>query len=197
MRVVSVFYGADLERAGKFEERNDRYLGEGICIEVAGRGWEGVYSYPGIVRQHLKNAHGIITVLDADVYVPVRQLEYAAELCRIGYPLVLPYNGVVMECGEMRTFSAVGGAAVYNWDLYCGLCGGENPNMKLWGDDDNERVDRVEKFMQVPRVRGAIEHYRHARANITHEYMESNVKELEKIRKMSKEEVWKYAQTWG
>ena len=201
MRILTVYQPHETHSVA-FNYTQKMYRDTGIIREIVQDYFPGdVFSYTKMVREYLGEYEGIVAVMDADVYCGPEQLKRAGEITKRGYAFVLPYDGRVYENMGIEprgplTDKAVGGIQVYNYGVYRRMCGGENPNFKIWGDEDIERYERVKKFMRIPRIKGYITHYSHVRTEPRHEYAEANLAEANKVGKMTAEEVEEYVKTW-
>ena len=201
MRYITVYKHED-HRAEGFQYTEKFFNDAGIKREVIIDPRPGEpFSYTRSVREYLGHYRGIACVMDADVYLEPCQINDAGIVAAKGYPFVLPYDGRVFEnlgpeARGLITSAAVGGIQVFNCGVYLDMCGGENPNFKLWGEEDLERFSRVCKFARVPRIKGPLYHYAHARGLPNHDYMSNNIEEYDKVDKMTAADVEQYVKTW-
>ena len=201
MKIVIVYRHED-GRLAALSQVRELYAADNMEVEVIQAPDELVFSFTRTVREYLGEYDGIVMVCDADCYVPRRQIVQAEALCRKGYIMVSPYDGMVVEkecgavLGRVIRNDGRGGAVVLNYRPYREICRGENPNFRLWGDEDHERWERVSKFMRIPRVSGPIFHYAHPKADPGHPYAQDNLNELNKARVMSCEQIEEYVKTW-
>lgn len=129
-----------------------------------------------------------ISVWDADVIVPKRQLLESVEQLRTGsYQMAFPYEGHLLNTGNVireyyiqkryiRTLiknanmmeimygdNCVGGCFIVNLDAYRAV-GGENEEFYGWGYEDYERVTRMDrKGCKIYRSKGNAYHLTHPR----------------------------------
>ena len=165
----------------------------------------------------------IIVNWDADVIVPPMQLFLAVEELRNGADMVFPYDGrfgrmpraqwfpimnKALDIGVVRAekfkgryhgHNSVGGAVLFNKNAF--IDGGmENENMISFGPEDCERNDRFKRLgydvRQVPGTLFHMDHYVGINSSPANPQFKSNHAELEKIRKMSNEELRIYVDHW-
>jgi hypothetical protein len=171
---------------------------------------------------HLANTP-IIVNWDADVIVPPMQLFMAVEELRNGADMVFPYDGRFGRMPRIKWFpllekaldigivrdenfkgrqhghNSVGGAVMFNKAVF--IDGGmENENMISFGPEDCERNDRFKRLgYDVRRIQGTLfhmDHYVGMNSSPANPQFKSNHAELEKIRKMSDEELRDYVNHW-
>lgn len=126
--------------------------------------------------------------------VPRAQYRLLDDRVDVGCLRSLMFNG--MRPGDAKS---VGGAIF--WDSQAFLrCGLENENMISYGPEDAERYDRAMKLgFRVHRVPGVLYHIDHVlsvNSSIKHPKYPENVRELEKIRSMTKLQLEAYIESW-
>ena len=92
------------------------------------------------------------------------------------------------------------GGSIFIDSIYYVIAGMDNENMKAWGYDDDERVNRFKKLgLTVMRVNGTLYHLNHARTKNSTESIKTreNALELQRINKMSTGELIKEIETWS
>lgn len=167
-----------------------------------------------------------IAVWDADVIVPVDQLDIAMKSLRNNeVDLIFPYNGRFLDTGEacreeyllindmsvlekaqnnMKLpfgLSACGGGFLVNKQSYQ-AAGMENTNFLGWGIEDGERVKRLEILgYKVSRVNlGPMYHFTHPRGMNSlfrsEDARKKALKEYLRICNMSKAELQQEVATW-
>lgn len=162
----------------------------------------------------------IICLYDCDVFLPYNQYILARDMILSGYDMIIPYDGTAYDiprnnikhirnsdmnsinlniCKKRRK-NSIGGAIFFNKDSY--IKGGmENENFKSWGGEDDELYNRFNKLgFKVNRTIGYLLHLIHKRGSysiMNHLYYKNNVEELEKIKKMNKEQLEDYIKTWS
>lgn len=165
-----------------------------------------------------------ISLYDADVIIPVRQIKQAVRILRSGdYNSVSPYDGTFLNVdplmkemfiklqddeflevnrhkaggGIKRSF---GGCILLNRSSYV-EAGMENEEITSWGPDDIERVKRMQILgHKTLRLKGNLFHLHHERKIdsgyiSSTEYEEHMMKYLN-ITSMSKAELMNYIQNW-
>ncbi len=161
---------------------------------------------------------------DADVIVPIFQYAQAIDLLKAGTDMVFPYDGRMarvqrelypifqkeVDCGYFkgsfkgtREFDppSVGGVIMWNKENFV-FGGMENENMVNYGPEDVERVKRMNILgYKIGRVKGMCYHLDHwvgpnsgAPGN---PHYGANYAELERISKMTNQELLQEITTWG
>lgn len=154
----------------------------------------------------------INVVYDSDVVVHPVQCALAHARIAEGANAVFAYNGTVIDVAEahiapfaesldiatldpLAEGNTVPGIAAHGGALFLtrraiAESGGFNENIIGWGLEDREMVERLVKLgIIVERIEGALFHLRHQRtanSNETHPFWETNRRELEAMRAMSR-----------
>ena len=166
----------------------------------------------------------VIVNWDADVIIPPLQIiEAVYAITNKGKDMVYPYDGrfarvprtmykeldrrVDVGCLSKLVFpgmkdgdaKSVGGAIFWKDEAF--LKGGmENEKMISYGPEDAERYDRFTMLgYKIHRIKGPLYHIDHVQSmnsSVKHPHFNDNVKEHNKIRRMSKEELEAYVETW-
>jgi 2-polyprenyl-3-methyl-5-hydroxy-6-metoxy-1,4-benzoquinol methylase len=168
----------------------------------------------------------IIVNWDADMICPPLQLYLAVEAIRNGADMVYPYDGSFARVPRQQWFrpiekhldigivgatqfngkrggpmptSSVGGAVLFKKQSF--IEGGmENEYMISYAPEDCERYDRFNMLgFDVRRVPGTIYHMDHfigIDSTSRQPLFKENKAELEKIRSMTKAQLWEYVSTW-
>lgn len=126
--------------------------------------------------------------------VPRAQYRLLNERVDVGCLKGLMFNG--MKPADAKS---VGGAIF--WDSTAFLrCGLENEHMVSYGPEDAERYDRALKLgVRIHRIPGVLYHVDHIisiNSSVKHAKYPDNVRELEKIRSLTKEQLEAYIDTW-
>jgi len=165
-----------------------------------------------------------VAIWDADVMVyPEYIFDAYAMLSGQGYDAVYPYDGcfvkmkkswrykIAMDMNMVNKLTKIydgmtvykhsyGGAVIVNKNSYL-KAGLENENFKVWGREDVERYERLTKLgFNVGRTDGYLyhlEHYLGDNSTSRNDYTKQNNFELDSVRKMSREELRKYVDSWG
>ncbi len=127
--------------------------------------------------------------------VPRAQYRLLDERVDVGCLKGLMFNG--MRPADAKS---VGGAIF--WDSQAFLRAGlENENMISYGPEDAERYDRALKLgVRIHRIPGVIYHVDHilsVNSSVKHPKYPENVRELEKIRSLTKIQLEAYVDTWS
>ena len=162
-------------------------------------------------------------IWDADIIVPVNQIENSLKLVEFVSPLVLPYNGICYNVPNyiaekfrhnmdimllhkykdlmslMNPYRVVGGAFIVDVKEYKDL-GWENEYFIGWGPEDAERVRRL--FIlgrDVRRIDGVMFHLSHPKTSVGTEaerlaYITRQ--EFCKVCRMRHDELVNYVKTW-
>lgn len=146
----------------------------------------------------------IVSIWDADVVIPCKQIIDSVKALRENADVVYPYDGTFYDTSDelrrlfiqtmdisvlerhtafMRKLfgkSSVGGAFFAKKDKYeeCGL---ENEDFYGWGLEDGERYHRFAKRASVQRINGALFHLSHPRGE--NSSITSSLEDLAKRRK--------------
>lgn len=155
---------------------------------------------------------------DADVIVNIIQLLQAVKLLRKGEAAVFPYDGrfarihkndqwmdfenmdvTMMKGSRSMDPVSVGGCIMFRKDAFYEL-GMENENFISYGPEDTERVERIEKLgIEIKRIKGILYHYDHytgPNSTGNNPHFGANCAELDKIQRMTKQELRKYIDSW-
>lgn len=163
---------------------------------------------------------------DCDNIVPILQMMIGIDILRKGEAdLVYPYNGKVArvdrekyrqrlqsagwDVGVLRNIIfqgtkgidpiSVGHIVMWNKERFLEI-GGENEYFISYGPEDVERYERAEKLgVTIKRTGGCvyhIEHWRGADSSGGNRYFNRNYAELERLRKLSKEELLEEIGEW-
>src|SRR3990172_8302516 len=161
---------------------------------------------------------------DCDVIIPPMQILMAVEQLRAGADMVFPYDGRFarmprvpwygliqkhLDIGIVRNekfkggeadHNSVGGAVMFNKASF--IEGGmENQHIISFVPEDCERNDRFKMLgFDVRRTPGALFHLHHfvgVNSNGRHPHFKDNHQELEKMRKMTRDEMRAYVDTWS
>lgn len=102
---------------------------------------------------------------------------------------------------EYMHHASVGGAFFANKKLYLEI-GGENPNYQTWGNEDNDRIVRAEKFgYKIMRSPYVLYHLPHPRVGNFYHPQNNGIPdrpdELQRIMNMGIEELKAYIATWN
>jgi len=167
----------------------------------------------------------IIANWDGDVMAPYIQVERAVFLIQNkGYDVVYPYDGTFVQVDRwwydqflndpnlINTVNGIerlmyfngkisyGGAVLYNKDNFV-RAGMENEHFINHGKEDIERYMRFGKLgLKVGRVFGNLYHVKHflsENSTRRHPHHSNNMKEFEKVKAMTTEDMWSYIETWG
>jgi len=165
----------------------------------------------------------IVINWDADVIIPPMQILMAVEELRNGADMVFPYGGPFARMPKVMWFEriekaldigvvgstrfkgreadhfSVGGAVMFSKEAF--IEGGmENENFVSFGPEDVERFERFTRLgFDVRRVPGALFHMQHwvgPNSSSMNPAFRANHAELDKMRKMSVEELRAYVDTW-
>jgi hypothetical protein len=157
--------------------------------------------------------------LDADVVVPRSQWADALAQLRAGADLVFPYHGPVtdvpfahhpwLERGDFASMPTVSHTLLHPASVGCCVlwrrsayraAGMENEHFVSWGAEDDERLARALALgLDVQRSHGPLYHLRHARgpdSGADNPHFADNVRELERISAMSRDELSVEIATW-
>lgn len=167
----------------------------------------------------------IVGIWDADIIIPVEQMEKAVTTIRRGVAAIAyPFDGTFRLLGneisdrfnekpdisilfnEVKEYPpytdrpSFGGAFFVNKAIYL-QAGGENENFFGWGPEDMERVIRMEIVGYPPyRVTGSLFHLWHPISGSSginnYTQQKKNKKELVKVSGMYKPELEAYISTW-
>lgn len=159
-----------------------------------------------------------ICICDADVIIPVSQLEETVEFLRNEYAYVLPYDGslVATEEKEKTAFLETLNPGVFVvkvvWEHVCGgaiflnrknfiQAGMSNEHITSWGPDDVEQRKRMEILgFSMTQVAGPLFHLWHPRGiNSSYENQEERLRLTEeylKVASSGKVELQQYINTW-
>lgn len=177
-----------------------------------------------IINNMIKEAKtDIVAVWDADVLVPSRQVFSAHVLVNKGdCDIVYPYDGSFIKMGKSWTWRisnnldilnkfqgegedmkvvkhSFGGAFIVKKKSYL-KAGLENENFMIWGREDVERYERMNKLgYKSLRIEGSLYHLHHYigdNSSIRNDCMDRNNAELKKVTEMSEEELVSYIKTW-
>lgn len=163
---------------------------------------------------------------DCDNICPTMQMMMAIDILRRGEAeMVYPYDGRVarverekwrgklieggLDCGVFKNVifkgtrpidpSSVGHIVMWNKDVFLKI-GGENEYFISYGPEDVERYERAEKLgVTIKRVRGMayhIDHWRGVDSSGANRYFGRNYSELERLRKLSRDELLDEVQLW-
>lgn len=196
----SVFTAYTVNRAWVYGLMRQWYAELGVVFDgVLLIGGGESYRFTNACREWMRGVKGMAFVVDCDILVKPSQIEKACEEVSGGALASLAYNGLVVETanGNIKTLQGKGGAFVVDVEKYVSVCGGENPYMQGWGDDDLERWSRVEKFGRFSVGQGQALHITHPVCDIDHVNKENNLAEYMKVRDMTREQVKEYIKTWG
>lgn len=164
----------------------------------------------------------VIVNYDADVLLPTHQLRAAIQVCANGSAdFAYPYGGDFVLVPRMANYgellrgldvgflarkilqirqTSVGGCVVCNTASYWKY-GGENERMISYAPEDVERWERWHKLgALVVRIAGPLYHIEHKRGQdswVKHPYYRDNVRELERCRAMSEDELWHEIRNWS
>lgn len=163
---------------------------------------------------------------DCDNIVPIMQMMIGVDMLRRGAEMVYPYDGRVarvergkwrpllmnrgIDCGVFKGVmfkgtrpidpKSVGHIIMWNKEKFFEI-GGENENFISYGPEDVERWERAEKLgVRIERVKGIcyhIDHYIGADSSGGNKHFGANYKELERIRKLSKDQLLEDIKTWN
>lgn len=161
---------------------------------------------------------------DCDIIIPPAQLWLAAEELRHGADMVYPYDGrfgrmprpqwfgqlqQALDIGIVKgaalrgmesDHNSVGGAVLWNKESFIDA-GMENENFISFGPEDCERHDRAKLLgYDVRRTGGALFHINHwvgPNSTPDNPFFKQNNVEIDKIRKMTKQELRDYIDTWA
>ncbi len=177
-----------------------------------------------IINKMIIDATTLIVVnYDSDVFLDVdAYIDAYNKLLNTNIDLLIPYkdfwnvdkmqtkkiineelgiDNINLNICKKRRKNSVGGCIFFRRDSY--IKGGmENENFRAWGAEDDERIVRFQKLgFQVERLIEEynlyhLDHPRGINSKIHTSYYKNNVKELEKISNMNKEELEKYINTW-
>ena len=163
----------------------------------------------------------IVGIWDTDVLIHVNQITQAIEFIKNGNTMCFPYDGRFFFLNEseshelrkedinfndeLRTVNkgaslmgrpSVGGAFLVNKERYI-LLGGENEGFYGWGQEDAERVKRMEILEEpIQRIDGGLFHLYHPRGinscAMPGALEKNNIQELIDVCKMNKEQLAAY-----
>lgn len=164
----------------------------------------------------------IIANWDADILIPPMQVWMAVDRLRSGVDCVYPYDGRFARMERRRWFTplekfldigivgnaplmrrdkkeSVGGALLWRKEKFIDF-GMENEYMISYAPEDVERWERMHKLgVNVQRIDGTLYHIEHYKGQDSHngnKHFPVSKKELEKMRAMSKEQMWDYVNSW-
>jgi len=169
----------------------------------------------------------IICNHDADCILPVTQYVQTTNLIKSDkYDIIIPYGGLVYNLREedtelisrasqnekllsnipiqhckRRRSNSVGGVNFFNKEIY--IRGGMmNENLISWGADDDESIHRFrmlfpERFIRLEGVLYHICHPRNINSSMKQPHYKKNVEEMNKVGKLSKEELQNYIKEWS
>jgi hypothetical protein len=163
---------------------------------------------------------------DADMICPPLQVYMAVEALRNGEDMVYPYDGSFARVPRQQWFrtiekhldigvvgdtqfkgkrggpmptTSVGGAVLFNKQSFI-EAGMENEYMISYAPEDCERYDRFNMLgFKVSRIPGTIYHMDHfigIDSTSRQPLFQANKAEIEKIRNMTKSQLWEYVSTW-
>jgi hypothetical protein len=188
-----------------YKQNTDSYFNKMLCINE-------------VFKQFSKSR--VVSFYDVDVIFSKKDLIEASNLILSKqYDVVYPYNGyfydVPAETVEKMTAdlntpidlntcklfnkASHGGGALFDRETFeaGGMC---NPNFKNVGYDDDEIRWRFFKLgYKIGRTSGVLLHLNHFRGNTSFNYNDfttNNVNEVEKVSKMSTENLQEYIKTW-
>jgi len=162
---------------------------------------------------------------DCDNICPILQIAIGVEMLRNKEAdCVYPYDGRVARVGRQKWLKTLletnGDCGVFGGEVFRGTrsidplsvghiimfnkekffeCGGENENFISYGPEDVERWERFNKLMNVKRLKGIvyhIDHYCGPDSSGSNPYFGKNYNELERIRKMNKDQLIKEVRSW-
>lgn len=159
-----------------------------------------------------------ICICDADIIIPIKQLEATIDLLRKGDVYVLPYNGSVIFTKEeekqqfiencdpcvfdikIHLTHVCGGAIFMNRDVFMQF-GMSNEKITSWGPDDVEQKKRVEILGgSMSQTAGVLYHLAHSRGqNSTYEDNKERIRltgEYIRIASMNQTELKNYIASW-
>lgn len=159
-----------------------------------------------------------ICICDADVIIPLLQLEETVNLLRAGYSYVLPYDIFLtttdeeekalflktLDCGVFKTGIvwkyACGGAIFLNRADFI-RAGMSNEHITSWGPDDVEQKKRMEILgFSMMSVKGPLLHLWHPRGvNSSYENPEERIRlteEYVRVASCGRAELLQYIDTW-
>ena len=160
---------------------------------------------------------------DADIIIPPMQVLIAVEELRAGAEMVFPYDGRFARMprnvwlsklhkhhdigvvgaepfkGREPDHYSVGGAVMWNKEAF--VEGGmENEYFISFGPEDVERFDRFTLLgYDIRRVKGSLFHMNHfigANSSSRNPHFKANHRELDKIHRMTAEQLREYIDTW-
>ena len=176
-------------------------------------------------RMALMSNTAIICNYDADIIIPPLQMLKSIEMLRNGTDMVFPYDGrfarmprnpwfkklekfldigivsgdVFPGMNDSDNKNSVGGCVLFNKQAFLDG-GGENERIVIWGPEDAERALRFEvlgfKLSRVPGCLFHVDHFVGPNSGNSHQYVNSNRAEWQKIQDMNKEEMWAYVKSW-
>lgn len=156
-----------------------------------------------------------VCACDSDVLCDIPQILKALEYLETGSDLVFPFDGCVKNIMRLEYITnkgkkeilhygehsprSVSGIVLYNLDKFKSV-GMENEKFNGWGGEEEERYIRCAKLgLKIDRVPGNIYHLYHSRPlhdPPNFQIYSNNMKELSKVRTMSKSDLKKYISTW-
>jgi predicted glycosyltransferase involved in capsule biosynthesis len=166
----------------------------------------------------------IFCIYDCDIIIDPIFLYMGIEKIKNGVDCIIPYDGSVYNLEEsnlnntnffsmlhikntldisnckMRRSNSMGGVNMFN-SISFKRCGMMNENFKNWGAEDDEIYHRILKLsFNVERLDGKLLHLPHPRNknnSIQNEFYKSNnIKEFDKVKKMSTIELQNYINTF-
>lgn len=156
---------------------------------------------------------------DADVFIPPMQILESVHQLRQGVEIVYPYGGtfnrlernpwykILMDSNDLGCFAnskfpalqSKGGAVFYYRKSFM-RAGMENENMINFGPEDAERLERFTTLeLNIQRTKGELyhlEHFRGVNSGKRHPHIDFNRAERNKVKKMNKQELINYINTW-
>lgn len=157
---------------------------------------------------------------DADVIIPVAQINMAVGLLRAGYDFVYPYDGAYLHVSKVWipitsvtldtkqyegvqfkgiNDNSVGGAVGFNKEAFVRV-GMENENYISHAPEDVDRAIRFDMLGRMIRVKGPLYHLEHWRGPDSthngHEDVVMNRRQIRLVRGMTKEQLVEYIKTW-
>lgn len=162
---------------------------------------------------------------DCDNICPILQIVLGIEMLRNKEAdCVYPYDGRVARVGRQKWLKTLlesnGDCGVFGGEIFRGTReidplsvghiimfnkekffegGGENENFISYGPEDVERWERFNKLINVKRLKGIvyhIDHYCGPDSSGSNPYFGKNYNELERIRKMNKDQLIKEVRSW-